>query len=226
MDEFGFQWFLLPLIGGYRFIRKYRRYEYRTLAESGYHTFFQAAFFGVLLFGVSLLFTGSISWLFPCISQFWYKHVSSIRFSGTSLLAFVLGFLLPYPLNRKTREKHLAWTLDSFRKMNRSLELMLTQAFLDGKMVAVTLVNDKVYIGFPLEPLEIEANREYISLGLTYSGHRNEKRQLIIDYDVAEDVDAHVEIPLDKVVSVSYFDLGFYLKVSPPEAEIPPTAEA
>lgn len=226
MDEFGFQWFLLPLIGGYRFIRKFRLYEYRTLAESGYHTFFQAVFFGVLLFGASLLITGPVSWLLPDISRFWYEHVSSIRFSGTCLLAFVLGFLLPYPLNWKTREKHLAWTLESFKKMNRSLDLMLTQAFLDRKMVAVTLVNDKVYIGFPLEPLEVEADREYISLGLNYSGYRNEKRQLIIDYDVAEDVDARVEIPIDKVVSVSHFDLEFYLRVSPPEAEMPPTAEA
>ena len=214
------------VFSGYRFIRKFRLYEYRTLAESGYHTFFQAAFFGVLLFGASLLITGPVSWLLPGISRFWYEHVSSIRFSGTCLLAFLLGFLLPYPLNRKTREKHLAWTLDSFRKMNRSLDLMLTQAFLDRKMVAVTLVNDKVYIGFPLEPLEVEAEREYISLGLTYSGYRNEKRQLIIDYDVAENVDARVEIPLDKVVSVSHFDLEFYLKVAPPEAEMPPTAEA
>jgi len=225
MDEFGFQWFLLPLIGGYRFIRKFRFYEHRTLAESGYHTFFQAAFFGVLLFGASLLITGPVSWLLPGFSRFWYEHVSSIRFSGTCLLAFVLGSLLPYPLNRKTREKHLAWTLDSFRKMNRSLDLMLTQAFLDRRMVAVTLVNDKVYIGFPLETPD-ETKREYISLGLNYSGYRNEKRQLIIEYDVAEDVDARVEIPLDKVVSVSHFDLEFYLRVAPPEAERPPTAEA
>ncbi len=224
MDEFGFQWFLLPLIGGYRFIRKFRLYEYRTLAESGYHTFFQAAFFGILLFGISLVFTGFVSWLFPNLSRLWYEHVSRVRFSGTCMLAFTVGVVMPYLLNQKTKEKHLAWALDSFKKMNRSLDLMLTQAFLDRKMVAVTLVNDKVYIGFPLAPLEVEANREYISLGLNYSGHRDQNRQLVIDYDVAQETETRVEIPLDKVVSVSYFDPDFYGKLSVQQTEETPSA--
>ncbi len=104
------------------------------------------------------------------------------------------------------------------------MDALLIERAQDKKPVAVTLDNDKVYIGVPLYPLETDERHETISLRLLFSGYRHkEDRSLKIQYSVIDilqklqdddvnepDKITQVEIPLNKVVSVTHFDLDFH----------------
>jgi hypothetical protein len=93
---------LLPLLGGYIFVRKCFRTRHRALRAEHYKLLFLAAEFGVYLLIVAAAIThfsssGTVP-LFSSIDRLWHS-VIPFDYGGTAFLAFFLGCTLCYLAN-------------------------------------------------------------------------------------------------------------------------------
>jgi hypothetical protein len=121
--------------------------------------------------------------------------------------------------------------LSPIQRLNRraikdQLELLLADALTEGRRVQVTLSNHKVYVGDVLESPDPASPLKHFRLQPWMSGHRstedgqvyfNTFYSTVLD-TVADHADSalarsfQLVIPVDKVVTVSGFDLLAYLK--------------
>ena len=158
---------------------------------------------------------------------------------GTTLSAFLLGLLAPFPINRWFKENQAkARAVDS---RNDPLVSLLYKAANSSNPVTVTLDNRKVYEGIVLRAPNLE--RENLHLGLLplRSGYRDARTLRThfwaVDYGAVYESDRvnateesaktdandfAIVIPLDHVTSVRFvgpaFDAKLFLKKKPSQS--------
>ncbi|MEX0770246.1 MAG: hypothetical protein WD035_05910 [Balneolaceae bacterium] len=222
--------FLLPLLGGYIFIKKSTWFRFHSIRYNAQELLLSSAVAG--LFGVTIAFlvATSISYLLPEFYQ-WWKSTFHFDFLGTALLAFIglitVGYLPNQWINEEGRIK------DIIREDNDGVELILLKALEDAKLVSITLKSRKVYIGFITQNFFAPyTGVKSVKLIPVYSGYRDEKdfhivfttsydeviRYTVDDEEINLDIDDfQTGIPISEIVTVNIFDPRVYEKFSKPE---------
>lgn len=225
-----FNLLLLPLLGGYIFVRKCFRTRYNALRSENYRLLFLAAEFGLYLLilaaGLRLISTIGVVPIVSSIDHLWHRLVP-FDFAGTAFLAFFLGLTLWKPVN-------WFFGFDSETEVDRAirdkadpLELLLKDAMRNSKAVLVTLDSGKVYVGHVIANFNPAYDVRSIKISPIVSGYRKQDDQTVvfnIDYtelltsiynqdpNVSERDrgDLGIVIPLDEIISASIFSLPMY----------------
>ena len=216
---------LLPLLGGYVFITYWNHTRFDARRYTGERLLFHAALARLLFLSVAFVTTYAIAVARPRLAAAWKVFVP-FPYSGTSLLAFLLGVTTWYPLNKwlnhKEREAEKA-----VEQWGDFLEILFTRAIQTTRQISVSLSSGKVYIGFVTKGIDPAFERRYIRLLPTLSGYRhNETRDLIITRDytqvysrlIRSDPTSLFEmaerfqlvIPTSEIVSANLFDPDVY----------------
>jgi hypothetical protein len=225
-----FNLLLLPLLGGYIFVRKCFRTRYNALRSENYRLLFLAAEFGLyLLLLAACLRLLSISGSIPLVSYIdylWHKLVP-FDYAGTAFLAFFLGVTLWKPVNWLFGYESEAEVDRAIREKGDPLEVLLKDAMRDSKAVLVTLDSGKVYVGQVITNFNPAYDVRSIKISPIVSGYRKPEDQTVvfnIDYtelltsiykqdpNVSERDrgDLGIVIPLDEIKSASIFSLPMY----------------
>lgn len=225
-----FNLLLLPLLGGYIFVRKCFRTRYNALRSEDYRLLFLAAEFGLylLLLAAGLRFvsmTGAVP-LISYIDSLWHQLVP-FDYAGTSFLAFFLGATLWKPVNWLFGFSSETEVDRAIREKADPLEVLLRDAMRDSKAVLVTLDSGKVYVGQVIANFNPAYEVRSIKISPIVSGYRKPEDQTVvfnIDYtelltsiynqdpSVSERDrgDLGIVIPLDEIKSASIFSLPMY----------------
>jgi hypothetical protein len=223
---------LLPLLGGYIFVRRCYLTRYTALRSENYRLILLSAEFGVYFLVVAAV----VRYFFNLLAQAvpFIAYLNDIRhailpfdYSGTALLAFVLGLVMWRPVNYlydKNGEVDKA-----IAKKGDPLEVLLKKAMDGSRPVLLTMQSGKVYVG----QVNINFNPAYevqsIKISPILSGYRDVNDQTVhfnIDYthiygmirdghpDVAnlDTEEIGTVIPLSEIRSVSIFNLHLYKK--------------
>jgi hypothetical protein len=225
-----FNLLLLPLLGGYIFVRKCFRTRYNALRSENYRLLFLAAEFGLYLLllaaGLRLISTTGVVPLFSYIDHLWHKLVP-FDYAGTAFLAFFLGLTLWKPVNWLFRFDSAAEVDRAIRDKADPLEVLLKDAMQDSKAVLVTLDSGKVYVGHVITNFNPAYDIRSIKISPIVSGYRKPEDQTVVfnidyselltsiynqDASVSERDrgDLGIVIPLDEIKSASIFSLPMY----------------
>jgi hypothetical protein len=225
-----FNLLLLPLLGGYIFVRKCFRTRYSALRSENYRLLFLAAEFGLYLLllasGVRLISMSGALHVISYIDGLWHKLVP-FDYAGTAFLAFFLGATLWKPVNLLFRFNREAEVDRAIRDKGDPLELLLKDAMRDSKAVLITLDSGKVYVGHVITNFNPAYDIGSIKISPIVSGYRKPEDQTVvfnIDYtelltsiynqdpSVSERDrgDLGIVIPLDEIKSASIFSLPMY----------------
>ena len=197
---------LMPLIGGYVFLSSWNFTKFKTISDSGYRLFFKSAFFGVILLIVSNLILSTVNGSMAVESI--RKFVVPIGFELESVLALVLGWVLPIALNFfSNADFH---SKEEAKNRGDQLFLAVRESLLDVELVELSMANGKVYIGFPVG---MHLNDEYVKIDPYASGYRDLKTKVLritlkyeaIDYKASEEKKLYVSLKVAEVISVRIF---------------------
>jgi hypothetical protein len=185
-----FNLLLLPLLGGFLFIRRWNVTKFETLRSENERLLLLSSAYGVLFLIISFSITAYTQAQFPDLLRWWNKTVP-FPYMGTSLLALALGYLSGWPLNwYHTRGLEISRQIE---ENGDRFELLLKKAMDEEKMVSVSLKSGKAYAGFVQATLN-PANR-VTSVGILpmRSGYRdNATRELIFTTEYAKVFDQMV----------------------------------
>jgi hypothetical protein len=170
---------LLPLLGGFLFLRWWNPTRYHALRAEKERLLILAAIPGLVSIVVAFSLVSVLGYLFPCASwpnvpclPAWWAANVPFEYAGTSLLAFTLGATLWWPLNTVcSRDKAIDRMIEEDKI---PLELVLKRAQDNGNTVAVTMSNGKVYVGYVLHFINPALPTQFIQILPTKSGYRDE----------------------------------------------------
>jgi hypothetical protein len=190
----------LALLGGFVFVNLCYLTRFTAIQSTGYRLVFSSAVAGVgFLFFATIL----IPWLLVLpggqyVSDSWAKLIR-LEHSGRPVVAFLIGVILWMPFNLLgwLNPPVLGWRPFRFlsegaaikreiRKKQNPLEVLLSEAMVSKRLVAVTVKNGKVYIGKVLTTSNPAFGMEAINLQLSRSGYRDKNTQemrLTVNYD-------------------------------------------
>ena len=208
--------FIIPAIGGYWFLNSLYRTRHQLARGSGYHTLFQSAVAGGLLFGFAHLVIIIIHRYLPKFDEFWQSYMP-YPFSETVALGVLLSVTLPFGGNRIWSEVQSARkaTVES----GDHIELIILESIDREEMVEITLKSRKSYIGIALKGRMLNISEPDISIVPIASGYRNrETLELEITTNNASMIgdsyrdfhDFRVVIPKSEIVSVRLVDPELY----------------
>jgi hypothetical protein len=152
----------LPLLGGFIFVRNWRPTRYYALRSEGHVLIFYSAAAGSIFCILAAFIILAAGASYPFIDNYWHQAIP-FEHSGKAVLAFTLGALSWLPLNaffNDTRQAHRA-----VNRRRNPLEVLFISAMENGCLVATSLKNKKVYVGyivstsnpaFPLESIAIQ----------------------------------------------------------------------
>lgn len=229
---------LLPLIAGYLYLSGAKRQKYKYSREDGHRLYFRVAFYGVCFFLTAAIVAGLTNWWLS--RYCWYisaqtfaietarpllkdpeKAAGQLAFIVVCMVTIGFGPLAAFVSNRvfsgKTRDALLEAAADS------DLEQLLLLAHIEEKPISVTMASHKVYVGFVLHTPEPRADRRVLALLPYMSGYRKEtgKVEFTTFYDQIykerakerdddESNDFRLVLPIDKMLSISFFDVATY----------------
>jgi hypothetical protein len=109
---------LLPLLGGFIFVRYWNRTKYHAIRADNQRILLLAATAGVIALGLAFSIKVLLGLAFPCVDYprfpcvpvVWYRFIP-FPYSAASVLAFLLGALLWMPLNKGV----ITWVEDIFK---------------------------------------------------------------------------------------------------------------
>ena len=228
---------LLPLIGGNLFVRGYNGIRYKAAREDGHRFYFRVAYHGVLLFVFSAVVVMLLDRLLSGQAWFiWIRDVFTDRIPGllkepgnaASHLGFLMACTLSVALGRLTPVLlNLALTVRNEQALweaaaENELEEFLLDALAQVKSIAVTLTTGKVYVGNVLTTPEPRTERKVIALLPLMSGFRDDDGGKVVfttfydqfypDGDVHASDDFRLILPVDKMASLSFFDVQVYAR--------------
>ena len=176
---------LIPILGGYWLLTRIKSKRYWTYRQSGYHLFFHAAMWGVLLLIASWILARVLSIKFPMLP---WKANTYIPFDFATLLLVTLGlaWLVPLVTNRLFyRKKSDDYFAKKAAKDDGNLvDWTIQEALNASVLIEVTTKSGKSYVGLPqsISP-PVRRENDVVLLPLL-SGYRNpETRELIITTD-------------------------------------------
>ncbi len=165
-----FDLFLLPLLGGFIFIRQFSLTRFSTSRLSGQRLVIWAALAGLVFLSASRVMVTLLLTFLPIIGD-WWRVIIPFQYSGTAFGALFLGGILWIPANRLiNKEWALDWTTQRF---GSQVEILFADSFKNDKQVQVTLNSGKVLVGYVVwQPLEPHTDNSYIGILPTLSGYR------------------------------------------------------
>jgi hypothetical protein len=225
-----FNLLLLPLLGGYIFARKYYRTRYSALRSENHRLLFLAAQYGLLFLGMAATVRGIwmvLRYFYPSlavVNQLW-RIVFPFDFSGTAILAFLLGATSWKYLNRKLNSDREVD--NAIREKGDPLEVLLKNAMRDTRPVLLTIKSGKVYVGTVIATVNPAFDIQSIKIMPILSGYRDAKDQTVTfttdyftlltqiheqDPSVSEKdrLDLGTVIPVDEIRSIGIFSLPAY----------------
>jgi len=226
---------VLPLVGGYIFASRWIVTKYVVDREDGHRLYFRAVFYGVFLFAVALL---SRLLLVSCIDSYEHfeaallsfyqgtlkdpKDPSQLNTLVTSLYAFGLGATLWVPFSFLPNQ----WKLFLYDRAIRSneFEMLIAAAARRVIPIAVTMENNKVYVGLLSETPPPSQQRKSLTILPLMSGFRRADTSEIkfttyynLIYKKLDKIspnltidDFSIVLPIDKIQSVNMFDVVVY----------------
>src|SRR5258705_3408752 len=171
---------LLPLLGGYLFLRWWNPTRYHALRADKERLLLMAALPGLASLVIAFIMVEGIGPLlpcsewpkFPCIPAWWKNHVP-FDYLGTALVAFFLSATICHALNLFCkRETAINKVIEKDRV---AFEILLKKAQDEAKTVAVTMTSGKIYIGFVTHLFNPALPTRFIQILTTKSGYRDEK---------------------------------------------------
>ena len=235
--------FLLPLVGGSLFAKECTFVKYVAAREDGHRLYFRVAYYGIMLFVLSLVLWSLVygvlhryEW-FRATQQFLAAVLQPLlkdRSQADGQLGFVLvcltsvplGRCLPLAVNRlmkQTNEQALWAAVET-----NELEELLLEAMSYAKSISITLSSNKVYVGLVVGAFEPRTERRAIALQPLMSGYRNDRGKVTFTtfYDTqiaqapneADKGEFRLVLPVDKMLSISFFDVETYARFNAVDA--------
>lgn len=179
-----FNLLILPLLGGYIFLRYWNPTRYHALRAEKERLIMLAAIPGVisLIIAYGAMKTGQ--YLFPCelggyCFQTWWIKTVPFDYIGTAITALILAGLAWIPLNRLgpcQRNRAIARIIE---EDGIPLDVLLKKAQDETKTVSVTMGNGKVYVGWVTHLFNPAFQTLFIQILPTKSGYRTTDRNTV-----------------------------------------------
>lgn len=230
---------LLALVAGYCYVTKCPKLQYKQARDTGHRLYFRIAYNGFLLYLLSAVVAVSIALLVmpnPDLLDSLLPHMQRIgepfrdvyepHFADAKLVmvgvqSVALGILLPRIEGWMFRGGREQAVVDAAK--DDDLERLLLEAAIQYKSIAITTTSAKVYVGVVLETPEPKADRKFIALLPLMSGYRNDLGKVTFttfydqlyaersDVEIgSESDDFRLLVPIDKLMSASFFDVTVY----------------
>ena len=165
---------LVAVIAGYVFLTRFNNTRYRAARSSGYHVFFQSAFWGILLFALSYVGLFLLYEVTPRESLLWASLLPDIVWDAV-VASVGLGILLPFALKPFSDENEAA--MQAAKDSGDAIELLIAESFDDQRAVEITMRTGKSYVGLATEiPIALEGAAD-VSLVPMVSGYRDKETQ-------------------------------------------------
>lgn len=214
---------IIPLIGGFIFVILSKIFRHRVVRHDGQYLFFLSASFGLTFLVISYFITSFLADSYPGLAE-WWSNSTPFTYSGTVFGSLILALVSTIPFILMPRENVIGYII---KDEGDATEKMMWEAARKALMVCVTLVNDKVYVGFIVNPFESGFKRlNSISLIPSLSGYRNNDNNSIVFTNYYEDILEELEdnpnlytvdknhvlisMHINRIVSISYFDPAIY----------------
>jgi hypothetical protein len=227
---------LLPLIAGYLYIRDSTVLRYKAAREDGHRLYFRIAFYGTVLFCVSL---AMMSLGYVLVRHYeWFERCWALLLAGVKplmkvqdqaagqlalflicLFSVALGWASPRIINRLMKRTIERALFDAVA--DNDLEKLLVEALHGVKTISVTLSSNKIYVGAVLTTPEPRSDRRSIAMLPYMSGYRRDDGKVMFTtfydqvYATAEEGNKdefRLVVPLEKIVTVSFFDVAVYAR--------------
>lgn len=167
---------LLPLLGGYIFVRFFNYTKIHILRSDKDRLLIRASIVGLFALVIAYAARLFFHWMFPCgnynfcFSQWWQFNVP-FEYSDVSIIAFLIGALGWIPLNRFFDEDG---EIDrAIREDANPFELLLKRAQDENVQVLLSMTNHKVYVGYIIHQFNPASPTNYIGLLPMQSGYRD-----------------------------------------------------
>lgn len=178
-----FDLLLLPLLGGFIFIRLWNVTRYYIIRADKERLIFFASIAGLACLVFAFAANKLAAYYFPCkVGSFclteWWQNNIPFNYSDISVTAFLIGFLGWIPLNliwRRTRQIDRIINNDA-----NPFELLLKRSQDKSIAVSVTLISGKVYIGLITHKFNPAIPTQNISLLPLQSGYREEETKEMV----------------------------------------------
>lgn len=201
--EIPFNLLILPFLGGYIFVRFFNYFRIHTLRSDKERIVIRSSVAGLAALTAAWAFSLIGAWILPCenfsfcIPTIWGQLVP-FEHSGIAVTAFIIASMSWYPLNKWKGSR--LWPLNHIPSFDREdqinraisddadpLEMMLKRSKDEGCALALTMTNEKVYIGRVVHPFNPATPTTYVGLLPLQSGYRDpetKQMHLRIDYSL------------------------------------------
>lgn len=170
-----YNWLLLPLLGGFIFIRQWNVTRYYAERSENQRLLLYSAVAGVALLSGALALSSLAQQSLPGLAAWWHQHVE-FPYSGRAALSFLLGSFLWIPLNwLSSRQSQIARIVE---QDGDRIELLLMKAMREEKMISLTLKSGKTYFGRVSASLNPALKIKSMSVFPYRSGYRDERHNL------------------------------------------------
>lgn len=225
-----FDSFLIPILGGFIFVKYSYLTRFRAIRDNGYVILFKSAIFGYFFYGIGFIFWRAAildNNINPRISK-WLSFLHEFLIYPEFVPAFLSIFLILFTLfafNYVVDEDEMKkWVI---RRDDDALEMTILKVFEQEKNLLVTLNNGKVYIGKVTDTyFRINDEIRSVLINPLSSGFRDSSNHKIVlntyygtiykhilenpqDFETKIS-DFSVAIRYDSIVTVSPFDPKVY----------------
>ncbi len=207
--EIPFNLLILPFLGGYIFVRFFNYFRIHTLRSDKERILIRSSLAGFAALTAAWIMFFFASRALPnysfCIPTIWREFVP-FEHSGIAIAAFLIASLAWIPLNRLPGFDEEEQITRAINEDADPLEMMLKRSQDEGIAVAITMINEKVYIGRVVHPFNPATPTNNVGLLPLQSGYRDpveKKMKLTIDYSVTmADITAELDAVAEKIASL------------------------
>jgi hypothetical protein len=190
---------LLPLIAGYIILTYsvFFRYNFQRYKQN--RLLFEAIFISVVIIFLVFISRGIIQYFFPkyipiLIHKLSFIPIQKVDYLWTAVFSFLISIIaVPFSnyliIKALGKNKPLIWAVN---KYGDEIEKLFMKSFIEGKLLIITLNNNKVYIGFS-EIVPEPQKTNFLILTPILSGYReSETKKLVITTNYFEVVEKFI----------------------------------
>lgn len=213
---------LIPSLAGYWFLQNANFTRFNNYRLSGYHLLFRSALAGIFLTVAAHTIAVLLNLHAPQLRSFLYSYVP-LDYVDTAILTILLAIAAPPVINKiiYSEEKAAKRAAETYGDL---IETVIASAFVQRKLLELSLKNRKSYIGVVLHRSITKRGQSDVTLIPMASGYRSEDTlELHITTHYASIIDKWMEqgdndirdfrvvIPRSEVCSARIFDPEAYL---------------
>jgi|GEM_PF-5835858 hypothetical protein len=179
-----FNLLILPILGAFYFIEINHYFKVKYSLHDRQRYIYTSFLFAFYLLIPAFLISALLKYYLPDFSYWMLSNLPiKEKHIGTSLLAFLIGLSLAHISNWVSSKERILKKL--VEKYGGDAERLIQECFYLKELLAVSLKNEKVYIGFITE-FKASLDNTYISLDPVFSGYRDEQKKLVLTTDYLE----------------------------------------